>query len=69
MLQGPKVRYQQIEKVALSLINLARRLRYYFLSHTVVVQTNQPIRQLLSRPNMVDQMLKWSLELSEFDIQ
>ncbi|XP_058734152.1 uncharacterized protein LOC131605870 [Vicia villosa] len=68
-LQGPEVRYQQIEKVALALITAAMRLRYYFLAHTIVVRTDQPIKQLLTRPDMAGRMLKWSLELSEFDIQ
>ncbi|XP_058769358.1 uncharacterized protein LOC131643219 [Vicia villosa] len=68
-LQGPEVRYQQIEKVALSLFTAARRLRYYFLAHTIVVRTDQPIKQLLGRPDMAGRMLKRSLELSEFDIQ
>ena len=31
-LQGPESRYQQIEKVALALVNAARRLRHYFFS-------------------------------------
>ena len=43
-LQGPELRYQQVEKVALALINAARRLRHYFLAHTIVVRTNQPIK-------------------------
>ncbi|XP_058765523.1 uncharacterized protein LOC131639017 [Vicia villosa] len=68
-LQGPEVRYQQIEKVALALVTAARRLRYYFLAHTIVIRTDQPIKQLLSRPDMAGRMLRWSLELSEFDIQ
>ncbi|XP_058759896.1 uncharacterized protein LOC131633201 [Vicia villosa] len=68
-LQGPEVRYQQIEKVTMALIIAARRLRYYFLAHTIIVRTDQPIKQLLGRPDMVGRMLKWSLELSEFDVQ
>jgi len=36
-LQGPKTRYQKIEKVALALVTAARRLRQYFLAHTIVV--------------------------------
>ena len=68
-LQGPKARYQKIEKVALALINTVRRLRHYFLAHPIVVRTDQPIKQLLGRPYMARRMLKWSLELSEFDIQ
>ncbi|XP_058784353.1 uncharacterized protein LOC131659137 [Vicia villosa] len=68
-LQGPKVRYQQIKKVALSLIIAARRLRYYFLAHTIVVRTDHPIKQLLGCPDMAGRMLNWSFEMSEFDIQ
>ncbi|CAJ2652108.1 unnamed protein product [Trifolium pratense] len=68
-LQGPELRYQQIEKIALALVYAARRLRHYFLAHIVVVRTDQPIKSLLGRPDMAGRMLKWSLELSEFDIR
>jgi hypothetical protein len=65
---GPETRYQRIKKVALALLTAARRLRQYFLAHTVVVLTDQPIRQILGRPDIAGRMMKWSLELSEFDI-
>ena len=68
-LQCPEARYQQIEKVALALVNSSRRLRHYFLAYTIVVRTDQPITQQLGRPDMAGRMLKWSLELYEFDIQ
>jgi ribonuclease HI len=65
---GPETRYQRIEKVALALVTAARRLRQYLLAHTVIVRTDQPIRQILGRPDVAGRMMKWSLELSEFDI-
>jgi hypothetical protein len=68
-LQGPELWYLLIKKVVLALINVARRLQYYFLAHTIVVRTDQPIKSLLSRPDMAGWMLKWSLEISEFDIR
>ncbi|MCI01813.1 putative protein NYNRIN-like, partial [Trifolium medium] len=68
-LQGRELRYQLIEKIALAIVNAARRLRHYFLAYTIVVRTDQPIKSLLGRPNMAGRMLKWSLELSEFDIR
>jgi len=40
----------------------------YFLAHTVVLRTDQPIRQILGRLDIAGRMMKWSLELSEFDI-
>ncbi|GAU46047.1 hypothetical protein TSUD_191180 [Trifolium subterraneum] len=67
-LQGPELRYLQIEQIALAVIMAARKLRYYFLAHSIVIRTDQPVKQLLARPDMVGRMLKWSLELAEFDI-
>ncbi|GAU46144.1 hypothetical protein TSUD_401460 [Trifolium subterraneum] len=67
-LQGPELRYLQIEKIALAVIMAARKLRYYFLAHSIVIRTDQPVKQLLARPDMVGRMLKWLLELAEFDI-
>ncbi|GAU50258.1 hypothetical protein TSUD_409040 [Trifolium subterraneum] len=67
-LQGPELRYLQIEKIPLAVIMAARKLRYYFLAHSIVIRTDQPVKQLLARPYMVGRMLKWSLELAEFDI-
>ncbi|MCI19788.1 maturase K, partial [Trifolium medium] len=66
--QGPELRYLQIEKVTLAVVVAARKLRHYFLAYSIVVRTDQPIKQLLARPDMAGRMLKWSLELAEFDI-
>ncbi|GAU44435.1 hypothetical protein TSUD_129290 [Trifolium subterraneum] len=59
---------EAIKKIALAVIMAARKLRYYFLTHSIVIRTDQPVKQLLARPDMVGRMLKWSLELVEFDL-
>lgn len=41
-LQGPELRYQKIEKVALALVLVDWHLRPYFVSHQVVVRIDQP---------------------------
>nr|XP_025669917.1 uncharacterized protein LOC112769645 [Arachis hypogaea] len=71
ILQRPETetRYPKIEQLALALITTARRLRHYFQSHTIIVRTDQPLRQILTRPELADRLIKWSVELSEFDIQ
>jgi hypothetical protein len=51
-LLGPETRYQKIEMVALALLTSAQRLRQYFLAHTVIVRTDQPIRQILGRQTL-----------------
>ena len=67
-LHGAEIRYQKIEKLALALITTARKLRPYFQTHQVIVRTNQPIRQVLQKPDLAGRMMNWSIELSEFGI-
>ncbi|XP_077252053.1 uncharacterized protein LOC143891348 [Tasmannia lanceolata] len=47
----------------------ARKLRPYFQAHTIKVLTDQPLRQVLHRPDISGRLVKWVVELSEFDIQ
>jgi len=68
-LQGAEMRYQALEKAALAVVFSARRLRHYFHSFTVVVMTNLPIRKVLQKPDVAGRMVRWAVELSEFDIQ
>nr|KYP60941.1 Retrovirus-related Pol polyprotein from transposon 17.6 [Cajanus cajan] len=68
MLQEAETRYQLLEKVALGLVNAARRLSQYFQSHRVVVLTDCPIAKVLRKPELAGRMMAWSIELSEFDI-
>jgi len=68
VLQGPEEHYQAIEKVALAVVFTSRRLRHYFHSFIVIVMTDLPIRKVLQKPDIVGRIVRWSVELSEFDI-
>nr|XP_025703449.1 uncharacterized protein LOC112805264 [Arachis hypogaea] len=67
-LQNAELRYPRLEKLALALVFSARRLRPYFQSHPIIVRTDYPLRQILSKPELAGRLIKWSIELSEFDI-
>ncbi|XP_061345883.1 uncharacterized protein LOC133291613 [Gastrolobium bilobum] len=67
-LQGPELRCQKLEKVAFALLITARRLRPYFQGHQIIVRTNQPIRQVLHKPDLPGRMTNWAIELSKYDI-
>ncbi|XP_057745745.1 uncharacterized protein LOC130963660 [Arachis stenosperma] len=68
-LQNAELRYPRLEKLAYALVFSARRLRPYFQSHTIYVRTSQPLRQILAKPELAGRLIRWSIELSEFDIQ
>ncbi|KAL2228384.1 UNVERIFIED_CONTAM: Retrovirus-related Pol polyprotein from transposon 17.6 [Sesamum indicum] len=69
MLQGVEKKYIQIEKLALALVTTAWKLRPYFQSHPIVVLTNHPLKQVMSKSDTSGRMIKWAVELREFDIE
>ncbi|XP_057775214.1 uncharacterized protein LOC130994197 [Salvia miltiorrhiza] len=66
---GPELNYTEIEKAALAVMVTARKLRPYFLSHRVVVCTALPFRQVLGHPDLSGRMVKWAVELGEYDVE
>jgi len=66
--KGAELRYQKIERLALAIITTARKLRPYFQSHKIMVKTNYPVKQVLSKPDLARRMVSWSVELSEYDL-
>jgi len=58
-----------IEKVAMALVITARRMRVYFQNYRIIVRTNYPIVKILTKPDLAEWMIGWTIELSEFHIQ
>nr|GEZ61065.1 reverse transcriptase domain-containing protein [Tanacetum cinerariifolium] len=67
-LQGPKLNYSPMEKLVLSLVFAAKRLRRFFQAHPIMVITDQPIKQVMSRPDVAGRLQKWSIMLGERNI-
>lgn len=68
-LKDAELLYQQLEKVALSLVYAARRLRPYFQCHQVVVRIDYPIAKILRKLDLAGRMIGWSIELFEFGLK
>ena len=68
VLRGAEPRYSRTEKMALALVMASRKLRPYFQAHTIKVLTDQPLRQILQKPDYSGRLMKWAIELSQFDI-
>ena len=58
-----------MEKLILALVTAARKLRPYFQAHTIEVPTEYPMKEVLHKPETSGRLMKWALELSEFDIR
>nr|GEW07572.1 reverse transcriptase domain-containing protein [Tanacetum cinerariifolium] len=67
-LRGPELNYTSMEKLVLALVHASKHLKRYFQAHPIIVITDQPIHQVLSRPKVVGRQQKWSIELGEYAI-
>ena len=68
-LRGAEERYPKMEKLILPLVTTARKLRPYFQAHTIEVPTKHPMKQILHKLEASGRLIKWDIELSEFDIR
>ncbi|GJW21794.1 reverse transcriptase domain-containing protein [Tanacetum coccineum] len=57
-----------MEKLVLSLVFDAKRLQRYFQAHPIAVITDQPIKQIISRPDVAGRLQKWNVVLGEHNI-
>nr|GEU71979.1 reverse transcriptase domain-containing protein [Tanacetum cinerariifolium] len=67
-LQGPELNYTPMEKLVMSLVFTTKRLRRYFQAHPIAVITDQPIKKIMSRPDVAARLQKWSVMLGEHNI-
>ncbi|GJW26511.1 reverse transcriptase domain-containing protein [Tanacetum coccineum] len=68
-LQSPEINYIPVEKLVLALVHDSKRLKRYFQTHPIIIITDQPIKQVLSKPEIAGRLQKWSIKLGEYDIQ
>ena len=64
-----EIRYSNFERVTLALRMVTKKLWSYFQAHTIVVLTSSPIKAIFYTPDTFMRILKWAIELSEFDIE
>ena len=67
--QGAEFRYPRIEKIVFALIVASCKLRQYFQANPILVMTDQPIKKSIKQPEVAKRMIRWAIELSQFDIE
>ncbi|XP_074374186.1 uncharacterized protein LOC141714571 [Apium graveolens] len=58
-----------MEKLVYALILAARKLRPYFQAYRIEVRTAYPLRHILHKLESSGRMLKWAVELGQFDLE
>ena len=58
-----------MEKLAFSLVTVARKLRPYFQAHVINVLTNHSLKKAMNKLEATRRLIQWAKELSEFDMR
>ena len=67
-LNGSKLLYSEMEKMAYAVVTAARKLRYYFQSHKIKVPTSFPLRDMFENREASGRIGKWATQLAEHTI-
>lgn len=68
-LTGVERNYQRVEKVAFVIVSTSRKLWLYFQAHAITILIDLPLKSAVQQLNTSGRLIKWSIELGEFDIE
>ena len=69
VLHGAELNYSTIKKIVLAMITTSRKLQPYSQAHTIKILIDQPLRNVIHIPRASGRLIKWAIELGEFNIK